>query len=55
MNSHKTVQRWAKSVSVCGLLITMVLTCAALAQAQEPIQEGEEIVRDAKLRTNDQS
>ena len=51
MNSHKTVQRWARSVSFGGLLITMMLTCAGIAQAQEPVQEGEIIATPNCERT----
>ena len=42
MNSHTNVQRWARSVPFGGFLLTVMLACAGLVQAQEPIQEEEE-------------
>ena len=39
MKSHTNVQRWARSVSFAGFLLTVTLACAGLVQAQEPIQE----------------
>src|SRR5688500_6281026 len=41
MKSHMNVQRWARSVPFGGVLLTVMLACAGLVQAQEPIQEEE--------------
>src|SRR5688572_32267700 len=50
MRPEKTVQQWAKTISICALAVSMMLLCVGITKAQETT-EGEIIISPTCART----